>query len=75
MRAVINNVIHALSAKLERDSRYRERRAEVAAFNAQSPVLINTSATAASSGSVSVSSNNPQFGHRVFSPPINVCGQ
>ncbi len=36
---VADNVIHELTAELERDSRYRERRAEIEAFNAHSPVL------------------------------------
>jgi xanthine dehydrogenase large subunit len=36
---VEDNVLHALTAELERSSDYRARRAEVAAFNAASPVL------------------------------------
>ena len=36
---VADNVIHELTAELERDSRYRERRAEIEGFNAQSLVL------------------------------------
>ena len=36
---VVDNVIHELVAELETSSRYRERRAEIAAFNAASPVL------------------------------------
>ena len=36
---VADNVIHEITAELERDSRYRERRAEIEGFNAQSLVL------------------------------------
>ncbi len=36
---VADNVIHELVAELERDSNYRERITEIAAYNARSPVL------------------------------------
>ena len=36
---VTDNIIHELSAELEASSRYRARRAQVAQYNAQSPVL------------------------------------
>jgi xanthine dehydrogenase large subunit len=39
LQNVDDNIIHELVAKLETDSRYRERRAEIAAWNANSPVL------------------------------------
>jgi xanthine dehydrogenase large subunit len=38
-QVVDDNIIHELVAQLERDARYAERRAAVAAFNATSPVL------------------------------------
>jgi xanthine dehydrogenase large subunit len=38
-QTVDDNLIHDLVAELETSSRYRERRAETAAFNASSPVL------------------------------------
>jgi xanthine dehydrogenase large subunit len=38
-QTVIDNVIHEITAELERDSHYRQRRAEIAAYNAKSPVL------------------------------------
>ncbi|WP_394781675.1 xanthine dehydrogenase molybdopterin binding subunit [Undibacterium sp.] len=36
---VVDNVIHELTAELEHSSEYRQRRAEITAFNASSPVL------------------------------------
>jgi xanthine dehydrogenase large subunit len=39
LQTVEDNVLEPLTAQLERTSRYRERRAEIAAFNATSPVL------------------------------------
>jgi xanthine dehydrogenase large subunit len=36
---VEDNILHPLVAKLEQDARYRERRAEIARWNAQSPVI------------------------------------
>ncbi|HTD04073.1 xanthine dehydrogenase molybdopterin binding subunit [Undibacterium sp.] len=36
---VVDNVIHELAAELEQSSQYRQRRAEITAFNAASPVL------------------------------------
>ncbi|MEN9417383.1 MAG: hypothetical protein RI988_1003, partial [Pseudomonadota bacterium] len=36
---VSDNIIHALTARLARDSGYEQRRAEIARFNAASPVL------------------------------------
>jgi xanthine dehydrogenase large subunit len=38
-QAVADNVIHTLVAQLEADSDYRARRAQIAAFNASSPVI------------------------------------
>ncbi|MDD3675102.1 xanthine dehydrogenase molybdopterin binding subunit [Thauera propionica] len=38
-QAVADNVIHTLVAQLEADSDYRARRAQIAAFNAGSPVI------------------------------------
>ncbi|NMM86432.1 xanthine dehydrogenase molybdopterin binding subunit [Rhodococcus sp. SRB_17] len=38
-QTVTDNIIHELSAQLEASSGYRSRRAEIAAFNAASPVL------------------------------------
>jgi xanthine dehydrogenase large subunit len=39
LQRVEDNVLEPLTAQLERSSRYRERRAEIAAWNAASPVL------------------------------------
>jgi xanthine dehydrogenase large subunit len=36
---VEDNILHPLVAKLEQDARYRERREEIARWNAQSPVI------------------------------------
>ena len=39
LQTVEDNILEPLTAQLETTSRYRERRAEIAAFNAQSPIL------------------------------------
>lgn len=39
LQTVEDNILEPLTARLVASSRYRERRAEIAAFNAQSPVL------------------------------------
>lgn len=39
LQKVEDNILEPLTAQLEKSSRYRERRAEIAAFNATSPVL------------------------------------